>query len=92
MSQKDLDINPPALGKVAVLMGGTSAEREVRSTARAKARSSPRSARAGEGVAGVASSFNPSNMPRLGFSPWTRPGAGRSIGFGLNPSNMPRRG
>src|SRR3546814_14860721 len=57
--------------------------REVRSTARAKARSSPRSARAGEGVAGVASSFNPSNMPRLGFSPWTRPGAGRSIGFGL---------
>ena len=29
MSQKDLEINPPALGKVAVLMGGTSAEREV---------------------------------------------------------------
>ena len=29
MSQKDLEINPPALGKVAVLMGGASAEREV---------------------------------------------------------------
>ena len=29
MSQKDLEINPPALGKVAGLMGGTSAEREV---------------------------------------------------------------
>ena len=29
MSQKDLEINPPALGKVAVLMGGDSAEREV---------------------------------------------------------------